>query len=181
MNGLRGLVEYLSNLLGGLSLLCLLIQVNMGLDDVSKVIDLSTGTDCNDRVVSSELILVDIDLDDSTGLSEELEVLIVLSAHMLDECAVDSNEYLFKRYLLSCCCHILLRAAAYNDFPLIPVEGALLHLDADSILFSELADILTAGAKYQCNNCIIHKDLSHYLELVGDLGIILVLRCEYFF
>lgn len=178
---LRGLVEYLPSLLGRLSLLCLLIQVNMGLHDVSQVIDLSTGAYCNDGVVSSELILVNIDLDDSTGLSEELQVLVVLSAHMLDEGAVNSYEYLFKRYLLSGSSHFLLRPAAYDDLSLIAVEGALLHLNADSILFGELADILAPRAKDECHNCIVYKDFPHNLKLVCNLGIILVLRCEQLF
>lgn len=130
------LVKDLPDLLRGLSLLGLLVKADVSLHNVPEVVDLGAGAHRNNRVAASKLVVVHVDLNDLAGLSEEIEVGVVSSAHVLNESAIDRDVHSLKRQLLSSSVHLLLRATADDDLSLISVEGALLKLDGHSILLT---------------------------------------------
>ena len=80
---------------------------------------------------------------------------------MLDQGALYRNKHFLQSDMLHCCKHILLGAAADNNFTLIPIKGSLLNLDLDTKLLSQFADVLASRAQYQRYHYAVYIDVAH--------------------
>lgn len=163
-------------------LLILTVEVNVNFKNGSQVLNSPSGTDGDKWELTGLLILLIVQLQDTTLFVEEPEVLIVLPANVVNHISFNGNEMLFQLNLFNGSSHVFLCPARDCDLSEVRVGRTvgLFNEDANVELFWDLLYFWTSTANDKTDKGGINLDLSNdsvtWGELVSLLSLLLSVR-----
>lgn len=86
-------------------------------------------------------------LSDAALFVEEVQVLIVVAAYVLNERSLNGQEDSLNAHLLNGCIYIFIRRARHGDASAVAAYRGSLHLNVDSVLVTNAANLCALSPK----------------------------------